>query len=465
VAFAGVRGLLAMAPEGLPVAVSVRMDAPVLAFAALAAVGAAVLFGIAPAWQISRLNRYELLKEGGRSNSAGRGRQRMRSSLVVAEVALALVLLVGAGLFLRSLAALEEVNPGFDAAGVITAGVSLPHARYDSDAKQIAFYQAVLDNLSATPGVTAVAAGVPVPFSGNAGSASFQIEGLPVPPGDPGPHGDIGAVSADYFAALKIPVRQGRVFTALDRADTQPVALVDEILARQYWPGESPVGQHIRRGSKAPWATVVGVVGHVKHSDLAGEDVKGKYYFPVPQMAAPFMTFLMRTPSDPGRLSAALRDGVRAVDPTQPVSHIRLMTAMVNDSLAPRRFVVTVLGVFAGLALLMAVIGLYGVISYAVTQRTQELGVRMALGAQPAEILWLVVGQGMKLAGLGAAAGLVAAVAIARLLRNQLFHVSAFDPPTFVLMAAALIGAAMLASYIPARRATRVDPMVALRYE
>ena len=465
VAFAGVRGLLAMAPEGLPVAVSVRMDAPVLAFAALAAVGAAVLFGIAPAWQISRLNRYELLKEGGRSNSAGRGRQRMRSSLVVAEVALALVLLVGAGLFLRSLAALEEVNPGFDAAGVITAGVSLPHARYDSDAKQIAFYQAVLDNLSATPGVTAVAAGVPVPFSGNAGSASFQIEGLPVPPGDPGPHGDIGAVSADYFAALKIPVRQGRVFTALDRADTQPVALVDEILARQYWPGESPVGQHIRRGSKAPWATVVGVVGHVKHSDLAGEDVKGKYYFPVPQMAAPFMTFLMRTPSDPGRLSAALRDGVRAVDPTQPVSHIRLMTAMVNDSLAPRRFVVTVLGVFAGLALLMAVIGLYGVISYAVTQRTQELGVRMALGAQPAEILWLVVGQGMKLAALGAAAGLVAAVAIARLLRNQLFHVSAFDPPTFVLMAAALIGAAMLASYIPARRATRVDPMVALRYE
>jgi predicted permease len=363
------------------------------------------------------------------------------------------------------LAALEEVNPGFDAAGVITAGVSLPHARYDSDAKQIAFYQAVLDNLSATPGVTAVAAGVPVPFSGNAGSASFQIEGRPVPPGDPGPHGDIGAVSADYFAALKIPVRQGRVFTALDRADTQPVALVDEILARQYWPGKSPVGQHIRRGNKAQWATIVGVVGHVKHSDLAGEDVKGKYYFPVPQMAAPFMTFLMRTPGDPGRLSAALRDGVRAVDPTQPVSQIRLMTAMVNDSLAPRRFVVTVLGVFAAMALLMAVIGLYGVIAYAVTQRTQELGVRMALGAQPAEILWLVVGQGMKLAALGAAAGLVAAVAITRLLRNQLFHVSAFDPPTLVLMAAALIGAAMLASYIPARRATRVDPMVALRYE
>jgi predicted permease len=465
VAFAGVRGLLALAPEGLPVAVSVRMDAPVLVFTVLAAVAAGVLFGIAPAWQISRRGQYELLKDGGRSNTAGRARQRMRSSLVVAEVALALVLLVGAGLFLRSLAALEEVNPGFQPQGVITAGVSLPPARYNDNAKQITFSRAVLGNLSATPGVTAVAAGVPLPFSGNAGSASFRIEGRPSPPGDPGPHGDIGVVSPDYFAALKIPIRQGRVFSDLDRADTQPVALVDEILARQYWPGENPVGKHIRNGNSAPWATVVGIVGHVKHSDLAGEDVKGKYYYPVYQMAMPFMTFLMRAPSDPARLSTALRDAVRAVDPTQPVSQVRLMTGMVNSSLAPRRFVVTVLGVFAAMALLMAVIGLYGVIGYAVTQRTQELGVRIALGAQPSEILRLVLGHGMKLAGLGAAAGLVASLGISRLLRNELFHVSAFDPLTFVLMAAALIAAALLASYIPARRATRVDPMVALRWE
>ena len=465
VAFAGVRGLLALAPEGLPAAVSVRMDAPVLAFLVLAALAAGVLFGVAPAWQISRLNRYELLKEGGRSNSAGRGRQQLRSWLVVAEVALALVLLVGAGLFLRSLAALENVSPGFQTAGVITGGLSLPRARYNDGARQMAFYRAVLDNLSATPGVTAVAAGVPLPFSGNGGSASFQIEGRPAPPGDPGPHGDIGAVSADYFSALKIPIRQGRAFTDLDRPDTQPVAVVDEILARQYWPGENPVGKHIRRGNSAPWATIVGVAGHVKHSDLAGEDVKGKYYFPMFQMPLPFMSFLLRTPSDPGRLSTAMRDAVRAVDPTQPVSQIRLMTGMVNSSLAPRRFVVTVLGVFAAMALLMAVIGLYGVISYAVTQRTQELGVRLALGAQPAEILRLVLGQGMKLAGLGAAVGLVASLALSRLLRNELFHVSAFDPLTFGLMAAALIAAALLASYIPARRATRVDPMVALRYE
>jgi predicted permease len=465
VALASVRGLLALAPDGLPVAVSVRMDGPMLAFTAIAALAAGLLFGIAPAWQISRLNQYELLKEGGRSNSSGLARQHLRSALVVSEVALALVLLVGAGLFLRSLAALEEVKPGFEPQGVITAVVMLPPARYGDDAKKTAFYRAVLDNLASVPGVTATAAGVPLPFSGNAGSASFEIEGRPAPPGDPGPHGDIGIVSPGYFAALKIPLRQGRAFSPMDRSDTQRVAMVDETLARQYWPGESPLGKHIRQGSSAPWVTIVGVAGHVKHSDLAGDDVKGKYYFPTDQVALPLAAFLLRSPSDPGRLSTALRDAVRAVDPTQAVAQIRVMTDMVNSSLAPRRFVVTVLGVFAGMAMLMAVIGLYGVISYAVTQRTRELGVRMALGAQPAEIRRMVLGHGMKLAGIGAAAGLLASMVFSRLLQNELFHVSAFDPLTFALMAAALVAAAMLASYLPARRATRVDPMVALRYE
>jgi predicted permease len=465
VAYAGVRGLLALAPEGLPIAVGVRMDGPVLAFTALAALAAGVLFGVAPAWHVSRLDRYELLKEGSRSNTAGRARQHLRSSLVVAEVALALVLLVGAGLFLRSLTALEDVNPGFLPAGAITGTVSLQPTRYGDNASKIAFYRAVLGNLSAIPGVTVAAAGIPVPFSGDSGSASFAIEGRPSSPGDPGPHGDIGAVGPQYFAALGIPIRQGRAFTGQDRTDTQPVAIVDEVLARQYWPGTSPIGQRMRRGSSTPWATIVGVVGYVKHADLAGEDVKGKYYFPMLQMPMPFTTFILRTSSDPARLTAALREAVRAVDPTQPVARIRLMSDMVNSSLAPRRFVVTVLGVFAAMALLIAVIGLYGVISNAVTARTQELGVRMALGAQPAEILRMVLAQGMKLAGLGAAAGLAASLVFGRLLSSELFHVSAFDPLTFALMAAALVCAALLASYLPARRATRVDPMVALRYE
>ena len=464
-AFTILRGLLALAPEGLPVAVSVAMDSTVLLFTVLAAMAAGILFGVTPAWQISHSDQYELLKEGGRANTAGLGRQHLRASLVVAEVALALVLLVGAGLFLRSLTALQDVQPGFQSTGVITAALTLPRARYADDGKSIAFYRAVLANLAATPGVASAAAGTPVPFDGNGGSSSFSIEGRPSPQGDPGPHGNIGFVTPDYFAALKIPIRTGRVFGDADRKDTQPVAVIDEILARQYWPDEDPLGKHIRFDSSVPWATIVGVIAHVKQADLAGEDVKGKYYFPLYQMPQPLTILVVRTPADPARLAKDIREAVRAVDSAQPVSRVRLLSDMVNSSLSSRRFVVTVLGVFAGLALLMAVIGLYGVISYAVTQRTQEMGVRMALGAQRAEILQLVLSQGMRLASAGAAIGLVVSLISSRLLRSQLFGVSSFDPLTFVLMAGVLIGAALAASYIPARRATRVDPMVALRYE
>ncbi len=464
-AYLCLRGLLALAPEGLPVAVGVALDPTTLLFAVLAAVVAGILFGVAPAWQIARSDHYELLKEGGRANTSGAGRQQLRASLVVAEVALALVLLVGAGLFLRSLAALQEVNPGFQPGGLVTAALTLPQARYAADDKRVAFDRAVIANLAALPGVTSVAAGTPVPFDGNGGSASFNIEGRPSPPGDPGPHGDVGVASPEYFAALKIPIRKGRGFADTDRKDTQAVAVIDDILARQYWPDEDPIGKHIRFGANLPWSTIVGVVGHVKQADLAGADVKGKYYFPLYQLPQPLLTFVVRTPADPARLASGIRDAVRTVDSSQPVAQIRLLPEMVNSSLAARRFVVTVLGVFACMALLMAVIGLYGVISYAVTQRTQEMGVRLALGAQPAEILRLVLGQGMRLACTGAGIGLLVSLIASRLLRNQLFHVSSFDPLTFALMAAVLIGAALAASYLPARRATRVDPIVALRYE
>jgi len=464
-AFVGVRALLAFAPENASVALAVRIDAPVLLFTAVAAVAAAVLFGIAPAWQVSRLDRFEALKEGGRSGAAGLRRQRIRAGLVIGEVALALVLLVGAGLFLRSLASLEDVNPGFQPGGVITAGVSLPQPQYTEPAKRIAFYRAVLERLSNLPGVTSVAEGVPVPFSGNAGSASFAIEDRPAPPGDPGPHGDLGFVSPDYFTALRIPLRSGRTFTAQDQPSTEPVAIVDETLARQYWPNESPIGKHIRQGQRGAWATVVGVVSHVKHSDLAGDTVKGKYYFPMFQRPAPFTTFLVRRQSDPVVLGGAIREAVRGIDPALAVANIRTLPEMVARSLSPRRFVVTLLEIFAGMALLMAVLGLYGVISYSVAQRTQEIGIRMALGAQPREVLSLVIGQGMRLTGIGAAIGLGAALAFSRALKSQLFQVSAFDPLTFTITALILIAAALVASYIPARRATRVDPMHALRYE
>ena len=464
-AFVCLRGLLALAPEGLPVTVGLAMNSTVLLFTALAATVAGVLFGVAPALQISRLDRYELLKEGGRANTSGVGRQQLRASLVMAEVALALVLLVGAGLFLRSLAALENVQPGFQSSGVTTAALTLPLAQYKDEGKQIAFDRAVLGNLAAMPGVTSVAAATPVPFDGNGGSASFGIEGRSAGPGDPGPHGNVSFISPSYFATLKIAIREGRAFSDADRKDTLAVAVIDEILARQYWPNENPIGQHIRFGSNSPWAEIVGVVGHVKATDLAGADVKGTYYFPLFQSPQRSLTFLARTAADPPRLTAGIREAVRAVDSSQPVAEIRLLQDMVNSSLAPRRFVVTVLGVFAGMALLMAVLGLYGVISYAVTQRTQEMGVRIALGAQPREILGLVLGQGLRLACAGAGIGLAVSLIASRLLRNELFRVSSFDPLTFALMAAVLIGAALAASYVPARRATRVDPMVALRYD
>ncbi len=466
--FAGVRGLLALAPENSSVVLDVRMDPTVLLFTALAAIASGILFGIAPAWQISRLDRFDALREGGRSGSAGLRRQKLRAGLVIGEVALALVLLVGAGLFLRSLASLQDVNPGFQPQGLITGAVTLPQTQYSDAAKQIAFYNAVLDRLSTLPGVSNVAAAVPVPFTGQSGSASFSIEGRPSPPGDPGPHGDIGFVSPGYFATMKIPVKSGRTFTDQDRSNTTPVAIIDETLARENWPNEDPVGKHMRNGdSKTPWATIVGVVGHTKNSDLAGDVVKGRYYYSLLQQSDdfPFVSFVARTAADPALLSSPLRETVRAADPSLAVSRIKLMSDLVSASLAPRRFVVTLLGIFAGLALLMAVIGLYGVISYSVTQRTQEIGIRMALGAHPAGVLSLVIGQGLQLAGIGAAIGLAASLIFSRLLKNQLFQVSAFDPLTFTATALILMAAALLATYIPARRATRVDPMDALRHE
>jgi len=462
---AGARAMLALAPQNAPFALSVRMDATVLGFTMLGAMADAILFGIAPAWQISRLGRSDALKDGGRSATAGAGKLRLRSALAMGQAALALVLLAGAGLLLRSLAALGEVQPGFDPAGVMTATITLPQAQYKEPAKQIAFFRAALSRLSSLPGATSVACGVPVPLSGQGNSASFGIEGRPATPGDPGPHGDLGFVSPDYFSVLKIPLRKGRVFTEQDTEDTEQVAIIDDVLARQYWPDEDPIGKHLRQGQRGPWRTVVGLVGHVKHFDLAADDVKGKYYFPAFQRPVPFATFLVRTQSDPTRLTGAIRQAVQAVDPALPVSRMRSMEESVAESLASRRLIVTLLGAFSGIALLMAVLGLYGVISYSVAQRTQELGIRMALGAQRSEVLTMVIGQGLRLAGAGAIVGLAASAAIGGMLRSQLFRVSPFDPLTLGGTAAVLIGAALLASYIPARRATRVDPVEALRHE
>jgi predicted permease len=462
---AGIQALLRLAPEQTAIGLGARMDLPVLAFSAAATVLSALLFGLVPAWRIARIDPNVALKSAGRSGMAGRSRERARATLVVAETALALLLLVGAGLFLRSLSRVEDVRPGFDPHGVMTAVFSLPNSRYASDEKRIPFYRAVVDRLAETPGVASAGLGLPLPFSGSDGSASFEIEEHPTGPGDPGPHGDIRLVSPGYFPVLRIPLRLGRTFTDQDRADTQPVAVIDENLARQYWLGANPVGQHIRNGSRAAWATIIGVVGHVHHSDLASDSGKGVYYYSMWQQSAPFAYIVLRTGADPAGFAASIRQAVRAVDPAQPVQELKTMDGLVANSLASRRFVVRLLGFFALAALLLAALGLYGVISYSVSERTREIGIRVALGAQKREVLAMVVGQGIRLAAGGAAIGLAVSLALGRWLQAQLFGIGAFDSLTLAVTAAVLLGAAVLASYLPARRAMRVNPIEALRWE
>lgn len=464
-AYAGMRLLLLIAPENAATGLSARVDVLVLLFTGVLAVAAGLLFSLAPAWQISRTDPHETLKGVGRSATAGRERLHLRSTLVVCETALALVLLVGAGLLLRSLARLQEVSPGFDPSGIMTATLSLPRAQYTTPEKQIAFYRAVSGRLAKLPGATVASFGIPIPFSNDNSSASFNIEGRPSGPGDPGPHGDIRYVAPGYFEALGIPLKTGRTFTTQDRPDTQQVAVIDEILARQYWPNEDPIGKHMRRGSRAPWATIVGIVAHVNHSNLAGDPGKGAYYYSMFQQPVPFATIVVKTHGDPMPFASAIREGVRSIDPNQPVHDVKSMQDLVARSLAPRLFVLRLLGFFAAAALLLASMGLYGVISYSVAQRTQEIGIRMALGAPRNSVLRLVIGQGLRLAGAGVLLGLLASAAGSRIIENQLFRGKAFDPLTFSLMAIVLLCAAFLASYLPARRATKVDPLDALRYE
>ena len=464
VAQAGIRILLQLAPPAVTTGLLIKTDAYVLVFTILAGVLAGILSGIAPAWQVSGMQDFELLKEGGRSGTAGRGRRRVRSVLVAGQVALALVLLAGAGLFLKSLARMERLSPGFDPAGVMTGAVSLPENQYP-EPKQVAFYREVTQKLAALPGVSSAAAAIPLPFSGSNFSSSFEVEGRPRGPGDPGPHSDLRAVTPGYFPALKIPLVAGRTFTEQDREGTQPVVIIDDNLARTYWPDQDPVGKRLRRGSNAPWAEIVGVLKHVHQSSLAGDSGKGVCYYPLYQVPISRAFLVVRTAADPPALAGSMREAVRAAAPGQPVYDLTPMEERLAGSLGPQRFGVTVLGFFAGVALLMAALGLYGVISYSVTQRTQEIGIRMALGAQQGQVLGLVITQGLKLVGAGILVGLLAAASLARMLSSELFQVSPFDPVTFALTALLLAAVAFLASYVPARRAARIDPISALRYE
>lgn len=466
VALAGlaVRNAAAIAPEGSIGTLNASMDHTVLLFSVGAGLVAALLFGIAPAWTIASAKSFELLKEGGRSATVGKSRQRLRSVLVMGEVALALVLLVGAGLFLKSLVRTQQISPGFDSRGIMTAAVSLDPRAYSMPEKRQSFFLAATQALAAQPGVQSAGFILGLPFSGIGGGSSFSIEGRQVGPGDPGPHSDIAAVTPGFFRTLSVPLRAGRYLTDEDRLGTEPVVVIDDNLARQYWPGQDPIGARIRRGKD--WTRIVGVVAHVKRSSLAADSGKGISYYSVFQLSEPMGHLVARTSGDPASLAQAMREAVHAVDPSQAaVYDLKPLSERVAASLGPQRFAVTMLIAFASVALFMAALGLYGVISYSVTQRTQEIGVRMALGARLAQVLWMVISQSMRLVLAGVAAGLLAALVLARLLASELVQISAFDPLIFILMCTVLIAVTLAATCLPARRAALVDPAVALRNE
>jgi len=464
-AYGGLGTLLRLAPERLPSRPFIGIDGHVLLFAVALSFLTAIFLGVVPMGHVFSQEQSEALKEEARFVTAGQGRQRLRESLVVGQVALALVLLVGAGLLLKSLTRMAQVDPGFDPTGVMTASVQLPEGQYNNEEKQAAFYRALDEKLAALPGASSAAMAVSLPFSGFAPSSSFEIEGRPRGPGDPGPHSDLSWITPGYFEAMRIPLLRGRYFTAQDGLGAQPVVVIDENLARQYWPNQDPIGRHLRRGEHSSWATIVGLVGHVMQSALVGDSGKGVCYYPIFQQPISQAFLIVKTNTDAAQMGNSIRAAVASVDPGQPVANLETMEQYVAGSLSPQRIAVSLLAIFSLMALFLASLGLYGVISYNVTHRTHEIGIRMALGAERRQVWRLVLAQGMRPALVGVLVGAIAASFVVRYLRSQLFEVSAFDPMTFLLAGLVLLAAALLACSIPARRATKVDPMVALRYE
>jgi len=465
----GVDALRRLGPANLPRLADITIDGWVLGFTFAVSCVAGLLFGLAPALQSARSNVHESLKEGGRGGAtAGTHRQRIRGLLVVSEVALAMVLLVAAGLLIRSFTRLIEVHPGFDPHNVLTMQLSLPQSKYAKAPQVAAFYEQLLERIASLPGVEAAGATSGLPLSGSGqSSGSFTIQGRVPTKGDPAPHADQRIIAPDYFRAMKIPLLRGRYISISDGASAPQVVVIDDVLAKTYWPGQDPLGRKVTQSDpqKGPFQTVVGIVANVQHRAL---DVapKGVMYYPHAQSAAAnMMSLVVRTRGEPTTLAAAIRGEVQAIDPNQPVYEIKTMDQYLTESVAANRFSVQLLALFAGVALVLAAVGIYGVMSYSVTQKTHEIGIRMALGARQADVLREVVGKGMCLVLAGVGAGLVCAAIVTRLMSSLLFGVSATDPLTFAAVAIVLSAVAMFACYVPARRATRVDPVVALRYE
>jgi predicted permease len=461
--------LLSAIPHDLAAGFSVHTDPKLVLAAAAFGLTAAFLSGVAPVLLIARSHRSLRLSEYGRSATAGAGRQRLRGILVSGEVALAFLLVAGTGMFLSSLRQLQNVDPGFQSDGVLAGYVALSAANYrDNDAKKANFIQDVTSRMSEQPGVVASAAVFPLPFGNTVNpSGSFSIEDRPTAPNDPGPHSDRHWATPGYLSVMRIPLLRGRWFSEDDRANTQRVAVIDDVLARAYWPNKDPIGQHVRMGSSSglAWAEVVGVVGHVRRDSLEVDENKGVMYEPIAQNPVDEAAFVVRTKIDPEGMRGSLIEAVRAADPSEAVYDVRTMDSLITQSLATRQLMVWLLLLFGGLALLLAAIGIYGLLSFTASQRTSEIGVRMALGAQRWQIVSMVLRDFLWLIGAGIMVGLALAVIAQRVLAHEFAAMNAGIAGSFVVAAASLLLAGIAAAAVPARRAVKIDPVTALRCE
>src|ERR1700730_747158 len=459
--------LVTLGKQNIPRALQVGLDWRVLGFTLLISVMTGLVFGLVPAFHSSRTELTESLKEGGRGSSDGARHNRIRGVLVVSELAIAVVLLVGAGLLIQSLWRLQHVSPGFEPQNVLTFSVAVPDVRYKPE-KQAQFFQDLSTHIQSLPGVQSAGAVIPLPLGGDRFSLSFETEGRPVTKGDQ-PSADFFCIGAGYFKSLGIPLTRGRIFDDRDQHKSPQVIIVNQTFAQKFFPGEDPVGKRIKPGistdeTKPAMREIVGVVGDVRNRNLSSE-LRPGYFLPMAQIPFNQMTVIVRTTNDPRSLITAVQNEVHSMDSEVPVFNVKTMDEHIAVTVAAPRFNTTLLAIFAVVALILTIVGLYGVMSYAVAQRTNEIGIRMALGARFTDVLTLVFKQGMILVLIGEAIGLAGAFALTRLIRGLLFGVTPTDLSTFVAVAAILAAVALLATFIPARRAANVDRLVALRYE
>jgi predicted permease len=467
IAFWGIRGLVLLAPKDLPRLDEIAINGQVLAFTLAVSLVAGILFGMVPALRISRVDLNEALREGGRSQSGGKRLRYVRSGLTVAEVAFSMILLTGAGLMIRSLLNLQVIRPGFLTENVLTWRVSPSRTKYPQAPQVENFYSTLLGRLQAIPGVQGAAMVTNVFLSSTPDSGGFAVEGRPAPPPEQQIEATVDSISPNYFRTLGVPLIRGRFFDEHDGAASLPVVLINETMARRFWPDEDAVGKHFKFGdpdSKIPWLTVAGIVGDMRRQGME-KGARCETFLPMAQAPARGVTLVVHTSSDPSKVAGMVRDAVRELDKSAVLFERSTIAGQIGESLAQRRFETLLLGLFSMLALVLATVGIYGVVFQSVSQRINEIGIRVALGAQKSSLLRMIVGEALGMVFLGAVTGGLAAFAISRALSSFLYSVTAADPLTYLVVALLLSVAAVLASVIPARRATNVDPIHALRYE